>query len=29
MQLAAIKQNASVFCDFQREDAERAAFGLP
>lgn len=29
MQLAAIKQNASVFWDFQREDAERAAFGLP
>lgn len=29
MQLAAIKQNASVFWDFQREDAERAAFGPP
>lgn len=29
MQLAAIKQNASVFWDFQWEDAERAAFGPP
>lgn len=29
MQLAAIKQNASVFWDFQREDAERAALVHP